>query len=277
MSMEIPRELVEQFARGNGVIFVGAGLSMGAGLPGWSDLLTPLADSIGLPADRRTDPLRVAQYYDNARGRQALISHIQEQTDTTGRDPTENHRRLARLGARTWITTNYDDLIEQTLRQTGERYNVVIRDQDLPYTSAEAVTLVKLHGDRQQPDTIVITRQDYDTYFRRFPRIKEKLAGLLLEKTVLFVGYSVNDSDFNQVHAEIAYDLQQHQRLAYAVLFDADDFTVADLRSHNIHALNLDTGGQPSHAERLGQWLEEFVQGVERARQQRRTSQASPS
>ena len=34
MSADIPRELVEQFARGNGVIFVGAGLSMGAGLPG---------------------------------------------------------------------------------------------------------------------------------------------------------------------------------------------------------------------------------------------------
>ena len=31
--MDIPRELVKQFARGNGVIFVGAGLSQGAGLP----------------------------------------------------------------------------------------------------------------------------------------------------------------------------------------------------------------------------------------------------
>ena len=136
MSVDIPRELVEQFARGNGVIFVGAGLSMGAGLPGWSSLLTPLADSIRLPQDRRVDLLKVAQYYENARGRQALIAHIQEQTDTTGKKPTENHRRLARLGARTWVTTNYDDLIEQTLREAGERFNVVVRDQDLPYVSA---------------------------------------------------------------------------------------------------------------------------------------------
>ena len=42
--MGVPCELVEQFARGNGVVFVGAGLSRGAGLPGWGELLAPLDD-----------------------------------------------------------------------------------------------------------------------------------------------------------------------------------------------------------------------------------------
>lgn len=82
--MDIPRELVKQFARGNGVIFVGAGLSQGAGLPSWSELLSPLADSIGLPPRLRADPLKIAQRYENACGRQALTSHITEQTDTSG-------------------------------------------------------------------------------------------------------------------------------------------------------------------------------------------------
>ena len=103
------------------------------------------------------------------------------------------------MGARTWVTTNYDDLDEQILREAGERFNVVVRDQDLPYVSSDATTLLKLHGDRRQPDTIVVTEQDYRTYFRRFPRVKDKLTGLLLEKTFLFVGYSVNDPDFNQL------------------------------------------------------------------------------
>jgi len=44
--MNIPRELVEQFAKGNGAIFVGAGLSIGAGLPGWGDLVSRLAAEI---------------------------------------------------------------------------------------------------------------------------------------------------------------------------------------------------------------------------------------
>jgi len=267
--MEIPLELVEQFARGNGVIFVGAGLSQGAGLPGWSDLLALLADRIGLPSHLRTDPLRIAQYYDNQRGRQALVSHIIEQTDTTGKGPTDNHRRLLRLGARTWVTTNYDDLIERAFLEAGERFTKVVRDQDLSYTSADAVRLVKLHGDREQPDTIVITQQDYHTYFRRFPRIKDKLTGLLLEKTLLFVGYSISDPDFNQIQAEIAFDLQHHQRLAYAVLFDADEFTLSDLRSRNIHVLNIPLEGHTDYSQRLGELLDELIRQVDQARQQR--------
>ena len=269
MTMGIPRELVEQFARGDGVVFVGAGLSQGAGLPGWSELLMPLADSISLPAHLRTDLLKVAQHYGNQRGRQALVSHVIEQTDTTGKRPTDNHRRLARLGARIWVTTNYDDLLEQTLREVGERFTTTVRDEDLPYTSADAVTLVKLHGDREQPDTIVITQQDYYTYFRRFPRVKDKLSGLLLEKTFLFVGYSINDPDFNQIQTEIAFDLQQHQRTAYAVLFDADEFTQSDLRSRNIHVLGTPTGGQANYSERLGALLDDLIGQVNRGRRQR--------
>lgn len=270
MSTNIPFDLVEQFARGNGVILIGAGLSMDAGLPGWQALLTPLAESIRLPQDRRTDLLKVAQYYENTCGRQALIAHVQEQTDTVAGKPTDNHRRLARLGVRTWVTTYYDDLIEQTLREGGDRFNVVVRDQDLPYVSADAVTLLKLHGDRRQPDTIVISEQDYCTYFRRFPRVKDKLTGLLLEKTFLFVGYGINDPDFNQLRAEIAYDLRQHARLAYAILFDADEFTIADLRAQNVQVINAALTGQPGCSERLGKLLDALVEQVDLARQQRR-------
>jgi WD40 repeat protein len=269
--MDIPRELVEQLARGNGVVFVGAGLSQGAGLPNWSVLLSSLAESINLPPHLRVDPLKVAQHYENARGRQALISHIIEQTDATGNGPTDNHRRLLRLGVRTWVTTNYDDLIEQTLHEAGERFAKVVRDQDLPYASADTMTLVKLHGDREQPDTIVITQQDYNTYFRRFPRVKDKLAGLLLEKTFLFVGYSINDPDFIQIQAEIAFDLQQHQRMAYAMLFDADEFTLSDLRSRNIYVLNILTSGQRSYSKQLGDMLDNLIHRVDQAQQQRAT------
>ena len=45
---EIPEGLVEELARGSVVLLVGAGLSMGAGLPGWSELVSPLADAIKL-------------------------------------------------------------------------------------------------------------------------------------------------------------------------------------------------------------------------------------
>lgn len=260
--MDIPGELVEAIKRGNVVLFVGAGLSMGAGLPGWKALIEPLADRIHLPPERRGDLLQSAQDYENACGRRALIGYVCEQTDTTRIRPTDNHRRLVQLGIQTWITTNYDDLLEQTLREAGQPYSKVVREQDLPYASAEQVTLLKMHGDREQRDTIILTRHDYDTYFQRYGRVKDKLNALLAEKTFLFVGYSAGDPDFAQLHAAIAYDLEGHQCLAFAVLFDADPFTVSDLGKRNIHVLNIDTRAQGGHPERLGELLDELIRQV---------------
>ena len=261
--MDIPSELIDALRRHEVVLFVGAGLSYAAGLPDWRGLMAPLADSIGLPEARRGDLLQVAQDYENKRTRGELLRYLVEATDTTRTVPTDNHRRLARLGCRTWVTTNFDDLIERTLQDAGTLKRVVVRDSDLPYTSRDAVTIVKLHGDTRQPDTLVITKGDYDTFFTRFPLIRSKLQNLLAESTVLFVGYGLGDPDFDQLQAEVAAALAGHSRLAYAVLFDADAWTVDDLKRRNIHALNLDTGGQPVHAALLGDLLDELITRAE--------------
>ena len=115
--MDIPDQLVKAIAGGNAVLFVGAGLSRGAGLPGWADLLAPLMDEIKLPEARRQDLLQAAQDYEIARGREALLEHVLRATDTADTEPTAVHRRLPDLGIDAWITTNYDDLLERTLRQ----------------------------------------------------------------------------------------------------------------------------------------------------------------
>ncbi|MEO7908321.1 MAG: toll/interleukin-1 receptor domain-containing protein, partial [Roseiflexaceae bacterium] len=265
--MNIPDELVAAIASGNAVLFVGAGLSVGAGLPSWKQLIDPLAERLSLPDNQRGDLLKIAQFYETQRGRHALISYIKEQIDATNSAPTENHRRLTQLGIRTWLTTNFDDLLEQTLRNAGERVTKVVRDYDLPYAGAERLTLIKLHGDSAQPETIVITGQDYNTYARRFPRVKEKLSGLLVDKTFLFIGYSISDPDFNQLLDDVAFDLQQHQRMAYAVLFDVNAFILDDLRARSIQVLNISPDAQTDRSEQLGALLDALVGKVEQARQ----------
>ena len=59
--MNMPDELVAAIASGNAVLFVGAGLSAGAGLPSWGQLIGPLADRIGPPDNQRSDLLKIAQ------------------------------------------------------------------------------------------------------------------------------------------------------------------------------------------------------------------------
>jgi len=61
---EIPRELIEQFASGTGSVFAGAGISFGAGLPGWAKLLEPLRVEIQ-ECPSSASFLDVAQFYEN--------------------------------------------------------------------------------------------------------------------------------------------------------------------------------------------------------------------
>jgi hypothetical protein len=264
MTVEIPNELVRELSQGNVVLFVGSGLSQGTGLPSWSQLMEQLATDIGCPAE--TDMFKIAQYYELKRGRNALIRQIIQATDTTGRQPTENHRLLAKLPIQTWVTTNYDDLLELTLREAGKRYQKIVQDQDLPYASAKLITLLKMHGSNDQPGSIVVTQEDYRLYFKKYPLVKMKLAALLLDKMFLFVGYSLDDPDFNQIQAEISFELQKHQRWAYAILFDADEFTVEDLKTRNIHVINIPVQERENRSRRLGEVLQELVQRCEAAK-----------
>jgi hypothetical protein len=263
MPLPIPHELVEAIAKGDAVLFIGAGLSAGVGLPGWSALLTPLADEIELPLNRRGDLLLVAQYCQNKLGRQRLIESILTATDTTGKEITSNHRRLVKLGGKAWITTNYDDLLERTLREAGVSPRVVVQDTSLSFTGGDAVTLLKVHGDRSQPESIVITKADYETIALRQPLLQGKLKTLLAEKTFLFLGYSLGDPDFSLALAEVGQHLGEYRRMAYAVLFDADEFTVGELDRQHIKALALTTDGQPIHSQLLGEFLDELIPQVQ--------------
>ena len=83
-------DLTRSLADGNVCPFVGAGLSVGAGLPGWYDLIAELAGRIGYelpPAKWATGDALIdaAQAYVNRQGLHGLISHLKDRLDTTGR------------------------------------------------------------------------------------------------------------------------------------------------------------------------------------------------
>jgi len=164
-------DLKDSLHKGNVVAFVGAGFSIGAGLPGWYSLIGELAQRIGYelpPAQWATGEALIdaAQAYINEQGLHSLVMFLKDKLDTTGKPPTAAHQALARLPISLVLTANYDDLLERAYRDAGKRVHIVVRDSDIPFMRREpdAVNIVKLYGDLDQPDTIVLARQQYEAF-----------------------------------------------------------------------------------------------------------------
>jgi hypothetical protein len=260
--MDIPRELVEQFARGNGVIFVGAGLSQGAGLPGWADLVRELAAELdGCPTD--ATPHDIAQYYDIEYGRRRLVERLRDRLDTLDVHPTPVHEALTSLPVSAIFTTNYDDLLEWALRAAKCPFTPVISNVDTSFWSADRLQLVKLHGDLDQPESITITAEDYERFAAQRPTLSRLLATTLQTRTVLFLGYSAADPDLRLILTQVRDESGRFARNLYTVQFGPPPLAVKDLERRGLKVDDL--GKQPDTAARnvaLLKWLQELSRQV---------------
>lgn len=256
--MNIPRELIEQIIRGNVVLFVGNCLSVRAGLPGNADLCRQLAQRIGY--QQEADLPRLAQYYANRNGRNALVRLLQDAVSAPNPTPTDEYKLLSELPVKTIFTTAYDDLLERAyLEYARRRIKLIIIGVDLPYWDETWVNIVKLHGRIDRPETLVITQRDYSRYFRTHAPVAQQLSALLATKTLLFVGYSTDDPAFTQLFEEIAHDLEQHQRRAFVVVENADPFHVEDLRQRNFTVIETQGEREPNLSGFLKQLLTDLA------------------
>jgi hypothetical protein len=235
--MQIPLYLIEEITKGNCVLFVGAGLSIQSGLPTWTELVKPLAQELGISLE--TDYPRIAQYYENQMGRQSLVSKIQAAIQKPV-SPSEAHQLIARLPFQVIFTTNYDSLLERALSSAGRSFNVTLSDEGAAYWSADKVQVVKIHGSIDVPTTLVVTADDYSTYFRTHPLISNVLKTQLATKTFLFLGYSLSDPDFQMIFDEMRFDAERHRRVSYCVVPEADHLVIDDWRRRGVRIILSD-------------------------------------
>lgn len=252
-------DLKQRLADGEVCTFVGAGLSMGAGLPGWYDLLVELAGRIDydLPPRRWATGdalIDAAQAYVNRMGLHSLLSFLKERLDTTRIQPTAAHRALASLPLALVFTANYDDLLERAFRDEGKRVEVVVRDGSIPFMrrGPDTVNIVKLYGDLGQPDTVVLARQQYDNFFLQRPQMVKLVETELARSDTLYLGWSGSDPAFKQIFGELLARFGGLQRPGYAVQFDVNDAQRDELRRQQIRPVELPAGDRTAQ---LAGWL----------------------
>ncbi len=259
-------DLKDSLNKGNVVAFVGAGLSIGAGLPGWYSLISELAQRIGYelpPAQWATGEALIdaAQAYINEQGLHSLVMFLKDKLDTTGKSPTAAHQALARLPISLVLTANYDDLLERAYRDAGKRVHVVVRDRDIPFMRREpdAVNVVKLYGDLDQPDTIVLARQQYEAFFLQRPQMIKLLETELGRSDVLYLGWSHSDPHFNLVFGELLNRFGEFMRAGYAVMFDLPEARRKELERKHIRLVQLPANGDLTG--QLAAWLNSLTPG----------------
>ena len=196
------------------VLFVGAGISANSNLPTWDELIQSLKKELNLPEERTDSPLRIAQYYYDTFGKNQYTKKIEEIFFKRGLSkPNELHKLIEKIAPKHIITTNYDSLLESQFESGLLKYNVVAEDKDIPYTSSERY-LIKMHGDFSKKN-IVLKEEDYLDYPLNFPMISTLIQSLIMNHTLLFVGYSLSDSTFNSIFRMIQNTFKLDAKNAY--------------------------------------------------------------
>lgn len=245
--VDIPKELAKDISQKNIVLFIGNKVSELAGIPPLSKVVAPLAQAIKYPMPATPEYitsehiLKAIERYENKFGRNELIKYIRQALDITHLSTSNVLKRLLSIPFNVILTTNYDTLIEQGLRELKTPFDVVRNGKQLIYTSNDRVKVIKLKGDIYDPssDSLILNYSEHLQYSQRQPLLSQYLSTLLANSTFLFVGFDLSDPSFLLVYNGILYDLQQHQRPAYFVIHDRDNMLAEDLKFKGVYPLNI--------------------------------------
>lgn len=193
------KPLVEAYASGRLLLFVGAGVSMTLGLPSWQQMIGRMADELGYDREEYLglgSALTLAEYYRLKHGHvDTLLDWMDREWHAEHIDVSRSrvHRLLAESDLDLIYTTNYDRWIERAFEHHGREYRKIVAAKDLVGVPAGVAQIIKLHGDFDDARNMVL---DETSHFQRMELespLDIKLRADLLGRSALFIGYSLAD------------------------------------------------------------------------------------
>lgn len=220
-------------------IFVGAGISKSSEtktvkLPSWNDLIEDLKAELEI--ENESDYLKIAQLYYLAFGEFTYYKKLKEYFPEHI-TPSKIHKLIFDINPHVIITTNWDNLLEKTIQENAFIYDVVCSDSDLVKSSLQN-KLIKMHGDFKNHN-IVFKEDDYLKYNLSFPLIENYVKSIVSTHTVVFIGYSYNDTNLKQIVKWIQ-NYSNVKPPMYLIAYKRNDNQIKYLENHGITTIVIE-------------------------------------
>ncbi|MDC0708831.1 SIR2 family protein [Stigmatella sp. ncwal1] len=214
MAFTFPQPLLEAYRSKKLALCVGSGLSLSQGVQGnfptWKELPRRFIDACAHHGMADNNFIQGQTYlFKSPMSLEPMLAALGVLSKTLGpvfyqraltaifrpKDvkPGVVHEAIAKLGVRTLLTTNYDELIEE-LGETPRRqvYTWKESDKALQDLKEDRPVLLKIHGTAHRADTVVMTELEYHQA-RADRSYQAVLSHLFQGYTFLFLGYGMND------------------------------------------------------------------------------------
>ena len=237
--------LFQAISKGEVVLWVGAGLSLYAGLPSGVQLreilyegLTPLEkEEVG----KESDLSHLADEICVLKGNRNYIVQTLKRIFAGNFLSTETHKVISQIPHfRNIITTNYDSLFERVY--DSNKLNIIFSDDHTPYIDDKKVNLFKIHGDLSAPNSIIITESDYNNFFSKDTEqntIWSVIKGIIATKSILFIGYGLEDTNIQVIFNKIRNKIGENGKECYFVAPNISTTKSIKLNRANIHPISL--------------------------------------
>ena len=174
---DMPPEIIEACKKGKLVVFAGAGISTeGRGVFPFS-FYEEIQNELGI-SENLDFPSLMSRYVKKTRDKRLLLNKAKSRIDYSKSFPdlysnaTSFHQELSTIHQiQEIVTTNWDDFFEVECAATP-----IVTDEDFAFWDQPFRKVFKIHGSITNPGSVIAT------------------------KTIVFVGYSFGDYDFNKIY-----------------------------------------------------------------------------
>lgn len=205
---EPPDEIIQAGLNGDLVFFIGAGASMLLGLPSWSGLASKALDELRKKRFLNYSELEQLKNLDPKK--QLSIAYSISKDENFHLDLTKYligkvegdsiYKAINDIGC-PCVTTNYDELIAPRFTELKDGSSTAVsvrrvseKEKFFAKLLNEPGTVVHLHGAVSNPETMIVTTKEYLEHYDH-ENVREFLGELFKKKTILFLGYGLEEAE----------------------------------------------------------------------------------